>query len=123
MFNHLSVLSKCESDQRLHGLNRVGIDYPWSGWPLGGSETGMESSASKEHPPPPPPPPSREISGAFRFHLPLLEPPFHLSSFFFSFFFGSDFATASSSSSTPATASSLAPVQYLIRTNYVATSI
>ena len=52
----------------------------------------------------------------------LLEPPFHLSSFF-SFFFGSYFATASSSSSTPATASSLASAQYLIRTNYVATSI
>ena len=41
MFDHLSVLSKCESDQRLHGLSGVGIDYPCSGWPLGGSETGI----------------------------------------------------------------------------------
>ena len=56
-FDHLSVLSKRESDQRLHGLSRVGIDYPCSGWPLGGSETGMESSASKDTP--------CQISGAF----------------------------------------------------------
>ena len=48
MFDYLSVLSKCESDQRLHGLSRVGIDYSWFSWPLGGSETGMESSASKD---------------------------------------------------------------------------
>ena len=50
MFDNLSVLSKCESDQRLHGLSGVGIDYLWSGWPLGGSETGMKSSASKDTP-------------------------------------------------------------------------
>ena len=50
MFDHLSVLSKCESDQRLHGLSGVGKDYSWSDWPLGGSETGMESSASKDPP-------------------------------------------------------------------------
>ena len=50
MFDYLSVLSKCESYQRLHGLSRVGIDYSWSGWPLGGSETRMEFSASKDPP-------------------------------------------------------------------------
>ena len=99
MFDHLSVLSKCESNQRLHGLSGVGIDYPCSGWPLGGFETRMESSTSKDTP--------CQISEAFRFHLPLLEPPFHLSSFF-PFFFGSVVATASSSSSASATTSSLA---------------
>ena len=52
-FDHLSVLSKCESDQRFHGLSKVEKDYSWSGWPFGGSETGMESSATKDHPPPP----------------------------------------------------------------------
>ena len=89
MFDHLSMLPKCESDRRLHGLSGVGLDYPCSGWLLGGSETGMESSAPKDTP--------CQISGAFRFHLPLLEPPFHLSSFFpFFFFFGSTLATASS---------------------------
>ena len=54
-----------------------------------------------------------QISEAFA----LLEPHFHL------FFFGSDFATAScssSSSSTPATASSLVSALYLIRTNDIA---
>ena len=71
--HHLSVLSKHESDQRLHGLSGVGIDYPCSDWPLGGSKTGMESSASKDTP--------CHINEAFRFHLPLLEPPFHLSLF------------------------------------------
>ena len=50
MFDYLSVLSKCKSDQRLHGLSEVGIDYSWSGWPLGGYETRMESSASKDPP-------------------------------------------------------------------------
>ena len=64
--DHLSVLSKRESDQRLHGLSGVRIDYPCSGWPLGGSKTRMESSASKDTP--------IQISGAFT----LLEPPFHL---------------------------------------------
>ena len=48
MFDYLIVLSKCESDQRLHGLSGVGIDYSWFSWPLGCSETGMESSASKD---------------------------------------------------------------------------
>ena len=48
VIDYLSLLSKRESDQRLHGLSRVGIDYSWSGWPLGGSEIGMESSASKD---------------------------------------------------------------------------
>ena len=63
--DHLSMLSKHESDQRLHGLSGVGIDYPCSGWPLGGSKSRMESFASKDTP--------IQISGAFT----LLEPPFH----------------------------------------------
>ena len=50
MFDYLSMLSKCELDQRLHGLSGVGIDYSWSGWPLGGSKTRMESFASKDLP-------------------------------------------------------------------------
>ena len=91
------MLSKRESDQKLHGLSGVKKDYPCFRWPLGGSETGMESSTSKDTP--------CQISGAFRFHLPLLEPPFFP---LFFFFFGSVVATASSSSSTSATASSLA---------------
>ena len=111
MFDYLCVLSECESDQILHGLSGVGIDYSWSGWPLGGPETRMESSASKD--------PLAKSVGLFF----LLEPHFHLSSVFPFFFFCSNFATASSSSSTPATASSLAPTQYLIQTNFVATSI
>ena len=37
-----------ESDQRLEGLSGVGIDLPDSGWPLGGSKSRMESSASKD---------------------------------------------------------------------------
>ena len=37
VFDYLSVLSKCELDQRLHGLSGVIIDYSRSGWPLGGS--------------------------------------------------------------------------------------
>ena len=119
MFDHLSMLPKCESYQRLHGLSGVRIDYPCSSWPLGGSETGMESSTSKDAP--------CQISEAFRFHLPLLEPHFHLSSFFplfpLFFSFGSAVTTASSSSSTPATASSLTFAQYLIRANYIAVLI
>ena len=50
--DHSSVLLKHESDQRLHGLSGVGIDYPWFGWPLGGPKTLMESSASKDTPHP-----------------------------------------------------------------------
>ena len=46
----LNMLSKHEADQRLHGLSGVGIDSPSSGWPLGGSKTQMESSASKDTP-------------------------------------------------------------------------
>ena len=75
MSDYLNVLSKHELDQRLHGLSGVEIDHPRSGWSLGGSETGMESSASRT-------PPAKSV-GLFQFHLPLLEPPFHLSSFFF----------------------------------------
>ena len=45
-----SMLSEHEADQRLQGLSRVGIDYPCFGWPLGGSKTRMESSASKDTP-------------------------------------------------------------------------
>ena len=43
-----SMLSKHEPDQRLQGLSGVEIDYTCSGWPLGGSKTVMESSASKD---------------------------------------------------------------------------
>ena len=50
MIDHLSVLSQHESNRRLHGLSGVGIDYACSGWPLGGSKTGMESSASRDTP-------------------------------------------------------------------------
>ena len=55
--DHLSVFSKHESDQRLHGLSGVGTNYPCSGWPLGGSKTQIEPSASKDTPIP--------INGAF----------------------------------------------------------
>ena len=44
------MLSKHEPDQRLKGLSGVGMDYPCSGWPLGGSKTRTESSASKDTP-------------------------------------------------------------------------
>ena len=57
MFDYLSMISKCDLDQGLHGLSEVGIDYSWSGWPLGGSETRMEPSASKDLP--------CQISGTF----------------------------------------------------------
>ena len=46
----LSVLSKHEPDKILQGLSGVGIDYSCSGWPLVGSKTRMESSASKDTP-------------------------------------------------------------------------
>ena len=46
--NHLSVLLKQESDQRLHGLSGVEIGYPWFGWPLGGPKTRMGSSVCKD---------------------------------------------------------------------------
>ena len=39
MINGWSVFSEHEPDQRLQGLSGVGIDYPCSGWPLGGSKT------------------------------------------------------------------------------------
>ena len=45
---HLSMLSKHEANQRLHGLSGVGIDSTGSGWPLGGAKTRMESSVSKD---------------------------------------------------------------------------
>ena len=51
------MLSEHESDQRLEGLSGVGIDSLGFGWPLGGSKTRMESSASKDTP--------CQISGAF----------------------------------------------------------
>ena len=101
--DYLSVLSKHESDQRLHGLSGVGI-VPDGLWVV----------LKLEWNPPHPRTPPIQISGAFT----LLEPSFHL------FFFSSDFATtSSSSSSTPATASSLASALYLIRTNYIAVLI
>ena len=34
----LSMLSKHEANQRLHGLSGVGMDSPDFGWPLGGSK-------------------------------------------------------------------------------------
>ena len=95
MFDYLSVLSKCELDQGLHGLSGVGIIHglvgPWMVLKLEWNPLHPGTSPAK----------SAGLSS-------LLEPPFHLSFFFF-FFFCSDFATTSSSSSTPATTSSLAP--------------
>ena len=35
----LNVISMHELDRRLQGLSRVGIEYPCSSWPLGGSKT------------------------------------------------------------------------------------
>ena len=46
----LSMLSKREANQRFHRLSGVEIDSPGSSWPLGGSKTRMESSASKDTP-------------------------------------------------------------------------
>ena len=57
MIDYLSVLSKHEPAQRLQGLSGVRVDYPCSGWPLGGSKTRMESFASKDT--------LCQISGAF----------------------------------------------------------
>ena len=57
MIDCLNVLSKHKPDQRLQRLSGVGIDYPCFGWPLGGSKTRMESSASNDTP--------CQISGAF----------------------------------------------------------
>ena len=57
MIGRLIVLSKHESDRRLEGLSGVGIDFPGSGWSLGGFKPQMESSASKDTP--------CQISGAF----------------------------------------------------------
>ena len=101
--DYLSVLSKHESGQRLHGLRGVGIV-------LGGLWVVLKLEWNPLLPRKPP----IQISGAFT----LLEPPFL---FFFFVFFCSNFATAScsSSSSTPATASSLASALYLIQTNYI----
>ena len=103
MIDYLSVLSKYESDQRLHGLSRVGIV-------LGGLWVVLKLEWNPLHPRTPPP----SKSAGLLLFLSLL-------SIFF--FFGSDFATASCScscSSTPATASSLVSALYLIRTNYIA---
>ena len=44
------MLSEHELDQGLQGLSGVGMDYPSFGWPLGGSKTRTESSASKDTP-------------------------------------------------------------------------
>ena len=46
----LNVISMHEPDRILQGLSGVGIEYPCSSWPLGGSKTSMESSASKDTP-------------------------------------------------------------------------
>ena len=104
MIDYLSVLSKHESGQRIHGLSEVGIA-------LGGLWVVLKLEWNPLHPRTPP----IQISGAFA----LLESPFHL----FFFFFGIDFAIAScscSSSSTLDTASSLVSALYLIQTNDIA---
>ena len=92
MFDYLSMLSKCELDQGLHGLSEVGIINglvgPWVVLKLEWNPLHPGTSPAKS-------------AGLFS----LLEPPFHLSPLFF----GSDFATTSSSSSTPAIASTSAP--------------
>ena len=102
VIDYLSMLSKHESGQRIHGLSGVGIA-------LGGLWVVLKlewTLCIRGHPP-------IQISGAFA----LLEPTFHL------FFFCSDFAIASSSSSsssTPATAPSLVSTLYLIQMNDIA---
>ena len=100
VIDYLSVLSKYESDQRLHDLSGVEIV-------LGGLWVVLKLEWNPLHPRTP----LIQISGLLLF-LSLLS----------IFFFGSDFATVSCScsSSTPATASSLASALYLIRTNYIA---
>ena len=103
MIDYLSVLSKHELGQRMHGLSGVGNI-------LGGLWMVLKLEWNPLHLRTPP----IQISGAFS----LLEPPFLLF-----FWFGSDFATgfcSSSSSSTPATTSSLVYALYLIRTNDIA---
>ena len=96
MFDYLSVLSKCELDQGLHGLSGVGIIPslvgPWVVLKLEWNPLHLGTSPAKS-------------AGLFS----LLEPLSIFPLFFVSFFFSGDFATASSSSSTPATASFFAP--------------
>ena len=102
VIDYLSMLSKHESGQRMHGLSGFGIA-------LGGLWVVLKLEWNPLHLRTTP----IQISGAFS----LFEPPFHL-------FFCSDFATASCSCScsslTPATASSLVFALYLIRTNDIA---
>ena len=100
VIDYLSVLSKHELGQRMHGLSGVEIV-------MGGLWVVLKLEWNPLYPRTPPPPPI-QINGAFA----LLKPPSHL------FFF---FATASSS--TPATASSLVYALYLIRTNDIAVLI
>ena len=89
MFGYLGVLSKCELDQGLHGLSGVGIIHglvgPWVVLKLEWNLLHPRTSPAKS-------------AGIFS----LIESPFPS---FPSFIFGSNFATASSSSSTLATAS------------------
>ena len=70
MFDYLSVLSKCELDQGLHGLSGIGIIHglisPWVVLKLEWNPLHPGTSPAKS-------------VGLFS----LLEPPFHLSSLFF----------------------------------------
>ena len=107
VIDYLSVLSKHESGQRMHGLSGVGIA-------LGGLWVVLKLEKNSLHPRTPPPPPSK--SAGLLLFLSLLS----------IFFFCNDFATASCSSSsslTPATASSLVSALYLIRSNDIAVLI
>ena len=70
MFGHLGVLSKCELDRGLRGLSGVGIIHgmvgPWVVLKLEWNPLYLGTSPAKS-------------VGLFS----LLEPPFHISSFFF----------------------------------------
>ena len=104
VIDYLSMLSKHELGQRMHGLSGVEIV-------LGGLWVVLKlewNLCIRGHPP--------SKSAGLLLFLSLLS----------IFFFGSDFATAScscSSSSTPANASSLVSALYLIRTNDIAVLI
>ena len=71
MIVDLIMLSQHELDQRSNGLSRVRMEFSCSGTLSGGSEALNGILCIRGHPLP--------DEGVFRFHLPLLEPPFHLS--------------------------------------------